>query len=65
METEGFMKQSCIFYKKKMSSADSSSLVDLFWGKKHWSFFGFEGYHQSVALCDSSCMLRAFKYTAT
>lgn len=52
-----------------MSFADSSSIVDLFLRKKkkktHWCFFGFGGYNQSVPLCDSSCMLRTFKYTAT
>lgn len=49
-----------------MSSADSSSIVDLFFGeKKYQCFFGFGGYNQSVALCDSSCTLRTFKYTAT
>lgn len=48
-----------------MSFADSF-LVDFFWEKKkYWYLFGFEGCHQSVTLCDSSCMLRTFKYTAT
>lgn len=50
-----------------MSSADSSSIVDLFFGekKKYWCFFGFGGCNQSVPLCDSGCMLRTFKNTAT
>lgn len=49
-----------------MSSADSSSIVDLFFGKKKYQcFFGFGGDIQSVPLCDSSCTLRTFKYTAT
>lgn len=67
METEGIMKWSCIFQRKKISSADSSSVVDLFWEKKkrYWCFFGIRGYDQSVPLCDNSCMLRTFKHSAT